>query len=49
MESIGAQVKIAVGEWGRSDATKTLVESLKTMTQENDVLYQEAQVKFDNS
>lgn len=48
-ESIESQVKIVVGEWGESDATKKFVENLKGMIQENDTLHQEAQVKLDNS
>lgn len=49
MESVQAQVKIEVGEWGQSPATKKFIENLKNMTEENDVLFQEAQVKLDNS
>lgn len=49
MESVQAQVKIEVGEWGRSDTTKKLIENLKNMTEENDVLFKEARVKLDNS
>jgi hypothetical protein len=49
MESIEARVKIEVGEWGRSDATKKLIGNLKNMAEENDFLRQEAQIKLDNS
>jgi len=48
-ESVQAQVKIEVGEWGRSAAAKKFIQDLRTMTEENDVLFQEAQVKLDNS
>ena len=49
MESIKAQVKIEVAEWGGSAAAKKLVESLKTIAEGNDVLIQEAQLRLDNS
>jgi len=49
MESVQAHVKIEVDEWGRSTATKKFIENLKNMTEVNDVLLQEAQVKLDNS
>ena len=49
MDSVQAQVKIEVGEWGQSAATRKFIDSLKNMTEENDVLFQEAQVKLDNS
>jgi len=49
MESVQAQVKIEVGEWGQSNAAKKFIENLKNMAEENDVLFQEAQVKLDNS
>lgn len=49
MESIKAQVKIEVAEWGQSPTTKRLIDSLKAMTEGNDVLVQEAQLRLDNS
>ena len=49
MESVQAQVKIEVAEWGQSATTKKFIENLKAMTEENDVLFQEARVKLDNS
>lgn len=48
-DSIETQVKVAVGEWGKSPDTKRFVESLKGMVQGNDVLLREAQIKLDNS
>ena len=49
MESIKAQVKVEVAEWGQSPATKRLIESLKNMTEGNNVLVQDAQIRLDNS
>ena len=49
MESIKAQVKVEVAEWGQSPATKRLIESLKNMTEGNNVLVQDAQTRLDNS
>jgi len=48
-ESIEAQVKAVVADWGRSDDTKKFVQNLKSMAQEDDKLCREAQVKLDNS
>lgn len=49
MESVEAQVKIEVGEWGRSASTKKFVEKLEDMVKDNDVLFRQARVKLDNS
>lgn len=49
MESIQAQVKIEVEELGQSTGMKRFVENLKNMAEENEVLFQEARVKLDNS
>lgn len=49
MESVEARVRVEVGEWGQSAPAKKLIGSLKNMTEENDVLIQEAQVQLDNS
>jgi len=48
-ESVNAQVKVEVGQWGHSDVGKRLLEGLKNMTQENNLLHHEARVKLDNS
>jgi len=48
-ESIEAQVKVDMGKWGQSMATKEFVENLRKMAQENDALHHEAQIKLDNS
>jgi len=48
-ESIQAQVKIEVGEWGQSAATRRFTDYLKNMVEENEVLHKEAQIKLDNS
>jgi len=48
-ESIEAQVKAVVADWGRSEDTKKFVQNLKGMAQEDDKLCREAQVKLDNS
>lgn len=42
-------MKIEVGEWGQSLATKKLVENLRGMVQENDILHKEARIKLGNS
>ena len=49
VESVEARVRVEVGEWGQSAHAKKLIGSLKNMTEENDVLIQEAQVQLDNS
>ena len=49
MESVKAQVKIEVAEWGESAGAKRLVESLKNMVEGNNVLVQDAQIRLDNS
>ncbi|KAF9650978.1 hypothetical protein BDM02DRAFT_1014666 [Thelephora ganbajun] len=48
-ESVEAQVKIEVGQWGQSALTKKFAGGLKSMIQVNSDLHQEAQVIFDNS
>ena len=48
-DSIEAQVKVTVAEWGASEDTKKFVKNLKSVAQENDALCREAQVKLDNS
>ena len=49
VESVEARVRVEVGEWGQSEFAKKLIGKLKNMTEENDVLIREAQVKLDNS
>jgi len=48
-ESIEAQVKVVVAEWGGSNDTKKFLENLRSVVHDNDVLIQDAQVKLDNS
>ena len=48
-ESVEAQVRAEVAEWGQSIETKRFVESLRKSVQDNDILRQEARIKLDNS
>ena len=47
--SIEEHVRTAVREWGVLEDTKKFVDSLKSLTQQNDVLCQQAQINFNNS
>ncbi|KAF9782398.1 hypothetical protein BJ322DRAFT_218546 [Thelephora terrestris] len=48
-DSIEAQVKVVVAEWGESEDTKGFVANLKGVVQENDMLCRDAKIKLDNS
>lgn len=48
-DSIEAQVKVVVAEWGESEDTKGFVANLRSVVQENDMLCRDAKIKLDNS